>query len=99
LPLPQDKELQVYQRIQGEKPVAYVTFAERLGMEKGMEKGERTGLLRSLRAALKAKFGDAGEALLAQLPEQTPDARLEELVAHVALATTIDSLRSPFSQG
>ncbi len=98
LPLPQDKELQVYQRMQGEKPVTYITFAERLGMEKGIEKGARESSLRVLRASLKAKFGADGEALLAQLPEQTPLSRLEDLALQVSVATALDTLRPHFTQ-
>jgi hypothetical protein len=61
LPLPEDRERQVFQRVQGGKVVTYVTFAERQAM--------RQGSRRLLQAALKAKFGIEGEALMAQLPE------------------------------
>ncbi len=98
LPLPQDKEQQVFQHLQGDNPVTYITYAERVGLEKGIEQGERTALLRTLRTSLKAKFGEEGEALLAQLPEQAPLARLEELALLVAVATTLDALRPHFTQ-
>ncbi len=118
LPLPADREQQVFQRMQGVNPMSFITYAERRGMEKGIEKGreegmekgiekgreegkeegERTALLRTLRAGLKAKFGEEGEALLTQLPEQTSIARLDELSVHVIVATTIDSLRPLFGQ-
>jgi hypothetical protein len=73
--------------------MTYVTFAERYGREQG----EREALLRTLRGALKAKFGEEGETLLAQLPEDTPVARLEELALQVAVNTTLDALRPLFS--
>jgi hypothetical protein len=103
LPLPQEKEQQVFQRIQGESPVTFIAYAARVGLEKSLEKGiqqgERAAFLRTLRASLKAKFGEEGEALLAQLPEKTPLPRLEELTLQVALATALDSLRPHFSNG
>ncbi len=101
LPLPQDKEQFVFQKLQGDKTVSYISYAERVGLEKGMEKGiekgERAAFLRTLRASLKAKFGEEGEALLAQLPEETPLSRLEELALQAAVSTTLDSLRPHFS--
>jgi hypothetical protein len=51
-----------------------------------------------LRVVLKAKFGEEGEALLAQLPEQTPLPRLAELAPLVAVATSLDPLRPHFAQ-
>jgi hypothetical protein len=106
LPLPPEWEKQVFQKLHGEKAVTFITYAERVGMEKGMEKGLEKGReegsrdtsLRSLRAALKAKFGEEGESLLAQLPEQTPLARLEELVLLVAVNSTLDAVRPHFMQ-
>jgi hypothetical protein len=69
------------------------------GRAEGREQGERDALLRTLRAALKGKFGEEGEVLLAQLPEQTPLARLEELAVQVSVATVLDTLRPHFAQG
>jgi hypothetical protein len=90
--------VEVSQRVQGEKPVTYIMFAERQGIKKGIEQGGRETLLRLLRTSLKGKFGEEGEALLAQLTEQTPVARLEELALQVSLATTIDTVRPLFAQ-
>jgi hypothetical protein len=98
LPLPADIERQVFQRMQGVNSMTYITYAQRLGRDEGREEGLRTAFLLQLQASLKAKFGDEGEAILAQLPEQTPIARLQELALQVAVATTIDSLRPQFSQ-
>ena len=90
--------------------MTYITFAERYGIEQGIEKGleqgiekgreqgERDATLRILRSALKAKFGEEGEALLGLLPEQTPIVRLEELMLQVAVNTTLDVLRPQFSK-
>ncbi len=90
LPLPEDWERQVFQRVQGDKVVTYITFAERQAM--------RQGSRRLLQAALKAKFGTEGEALMAQLPEETPVDRLEILAAQVAVASAIDWLTPLFIQ-
>lgn len=95
LPLPEDMERQLFQQLKGDRPVTFISYAERVGMEKG----EQTALLRTLRAALKAKFGDEGEALLAQLPEQTPVARLEELIVVVAGVTAFSDLPPHFGKG
>jgi hypothetical protein len=95
LPLPPEKEQQVFQKLKGDHSVAFITFAERFGIEQG----ERAAVGRMLRAALKAKFGEDGEALLALLPEQVPVARLEELTVLVAVTAKIDDLRPHFTQG
>jgi hypothetical protein len=106
LPLPEDQERRVWQQVRAFRegdPMTFVTFVERnareQGMAQGIEQGERAALVRTLRASLKAKFGEEGEALLAQLPEQMPLPRLEELALQVAVATALDSLRPHFSNG
>jgi hypothetical protein len=102
LPLPEDREREIFQQLQGDRPMPFINYAERVGMEKGMEQGIERGshdaALRTLRALLKTKFGEEGEALLTQLPEQTPVARLEELTLQVGVATALDSLRPLFAQ-
>jgi hypothetical protein len=74
-----------------------LTFVERDAMQKGMEKGMEKEARGMLRLFLKGKFGEEGEALLAQLPEETPVARLEELAVLVAGTTTLDTLRPHFT--
>ncbi len=102
LPPEVDKEiwLQVA-RQDKEKNMPYVTFAERYGMEKGLEKGleqgrkegERLGLLKALRALLKLKFGEAGEALMPDLERQDDLATLRSVTDAVESAASPDDLR------
>ncbi len=118
LPLPRDKEQQVYQQLKGDHPMTFITYAEQVGIEKGIEKGIEQGIEKgiekgieqgiekgiekgareTLRAVLKGKFGQEGEALLAQLPEQVPVPRLEELAVLVAVTATVDDLRPHFTR-
>jgi hypothetical protein len=97
LPLTADQERRVREQVrqlrEGEA-MPFVSFIE----QEAREEGKREGLLRSLRALLKAKFGADGEALLAQLPEETLFPRLEELLIQVGMSTSLEVLRPHFIQ-
>ena len=66
----------------------YVSFAERQGIKKGARK--------ILEAAMEAKFGAEGKALVQRLYQSTDLARLEALARAAALAGSLDEARSHF---
>jgi hypothetical protein len=92
LDLPREMEQQLWQEIarsQEEKTMAFVTFAEQYGMEKG----QRLGLLKGLALALDLKFGEAGSALMPELEGQEKLATLDAVYAAVKSANSVEDLR------
>lgn len=74
----------------------FVTYAERVGLEKGIEKGLEQGRQAALQAlgfVLKTHFGDAGREFLAELhPQQSLDTSLAMLAA-IEAGSSLDDLR------
>lgn len=104
LDLPAELEKALWQelgRIDKEKHVPFVTFAERYGMEKGMEKGlekgerigERKGLLAGLETALELRFGAAGLELLPDLQRVDDVALLATILQTLKQATSLADVR------
>ncbi len=54
------------------------------------------GVRLAMRELLRLKFGAEGEALLAQLPQETEASRLLELNARVGVALSLDQVRPLF---
>jgi hypothetical protein len=100
LDLPRERDEQLWQEVahsKEEKRMAFVTFAERYGMEKGlekgMEKGQRVGLLKGLATVLELKFGESGKAFQLELERQEKVETLEAVLAAVKTANSVDELR------
>jgi hypothetical protein len=96
LPLPPDRERQVFQKLKGEHPMTYISFAERYGREQGIEQGEVQGARKTLEAIMTAKFGAEGTALVQRLGQTADLARLNELSCAAALAISLDDVRALF---
>jgi hypothetical protein len=75
-------------RQHAEKPMKYVSFAER--------QGELQEARKNLAAVMAAKFGAEGTALVQRLGETTTLARLEGLLCAAALARSLEDVRAQF---
>jgi hypothetical protein len=79
-----------------EKDVAFVTFAEKVGIEKGIEQGieqgRREGLRAAVRLGLELKFGAAGLALVPRAEAVEDLATLQAVCDAIKTAAGIDDV-------
>lgn len=90
LPLPPEAEKRVValaRSIEERTKMPFITFPERMGMEKGRE-----AVLQGITLALKFKFGPAGTEFAAELREAKWE-RLQAILAALETASSIDELR------
>jgi hypothetical protein len=86
-------------RLEKEKHVPFVTYAERYGMEKGLVKGRVEGLLAGLETALELKFGAPGLEPLPTLRQVDDPARLAGVLQALRQAASLDDLRKMLPGG
>jgi hypothetical protein len=83
-----------------EQQMTYITTAERIGREDGLIEGRtegmREGVLISLAALLRARFGAAGDELIPDLRQITDIEVLQRILARAATATTLDEVRAAY---
>ena len=98
--LPEALEAEYWQAVQayeGEQQMTYVTYAERVGVEKGIQlgrvEGEREGLLAAIELGLDLKFGADGLHLYPELAQVTDVATLHAIVAALKQPVTLEELR------
>lgn len=97
--LPADRNAVVWTELrQGREDVmAFMSYPEQIGHEKGLREGRIEGRIEGernlLRSVLKAKFGPEAETFNPQIEALTDSSRLNELAALAAVATTLDDLR------
>jgi len=98
--LPEALEAEYWQAVQayeGEQQMTYVTYAERVGVEKGIQlgrvEGEREGLLAAIELGLELKFGAAGLRLYPELAQVTDNDALHAIVAALKQPVSLEELR------
>ena len=90
--------------------MSYVTYAERVlarereealaeGLAEGRAEGRVEGLLIGLGIALRAKFGEAGGALVPELRQISDPTQLEEIAARLETAATVEEIRAVYAEG
>ncbi len=96
LPEPQEKlfwqEINEYQK---EKHMPFVTFAEKVGMEKGLEKGRLEGI----ETSLDVKFGKEGLKLLPEIRRVQDPKVLRAVLRAIRTASTPDEVRRIWTEG
>ena len=102
--LPEALEAEYWQAVQayeGEQQMTYVTYAERVGVEKGIQlgrvegrvEGEREGLRAAIELGLELKFGAAGLRLYPELAQVTDNDALHAIVAALKQPVSLEELR------
>jgi hypothetical protein len=102
LQLPPELEESVWRQVQvieEEQRMAYITYAERRGLEQGRTVGRAEGLRKGIALAAKIKFGAASEPLLPEIGEIADPDVLEAIVARLETATTIEEIRAIYESG
>jgi hypothetical protein len=97
LQLPPERERalgQKLERLDKEENMPFVNFIERHALEKGEVKGRLEGRLETLRAYLKAKFGDDALTWLPAAEKMRDEAQLTDLCASVFQADSAEKVRS-----
>lgn len=101
LALPEELEAQLWDEItrrEKEGKMTFVTYGERVGiqkgMEKGMEKGRQEGAADTIEAVLAARFGDEGRALMPAIRKVGEIDRLLQLTQQLVAAATLDEARA-----
>lgn len=82
--------------------MTYITYGERIGLERGRAEGRQEGQLEGLREAialgLDLKFGSAGVALLPEIAAITDIAVLRAIIARLKTAATLDDVRTVYAR-
>ena len=107
----EDQYWQAIEAYEGEKNMSYITYAERVGIEKGiqqgiqegiqqgMEQGVRQGLLAAIELGLELKFGDDGLRLYPEIAKISDNAILHIVVKKLRVATTLAEVRRMYAAG
>jgi hypothetical protein len=105
LPLPAQDEEGIWQRLvqsEKEKNVTFISYGERRGLEEGLKQGRETEREELggevLRSVLRAKFQEAGEALLVGRQWKLTRETLTALVASLTTAASLDDARRILEQ-
>jgi hypothetical protein len=94
LRLPKELEEQTWRgilAIEEERNVTYVTYGERIGLERGLRQGIVTGL--------NLRFGDDGRALIPAVEQTSDPAILQAILERVMTATSADEVRAVYAPG
>jgi hypothetical protein len=112
LQLPADLEVMVWEQLQAyeqEAHMPYLTYAERIGIEKGRSEGLNEGLVEGrkegltegrkegLTVALELKFGDAAQALVEEIRQINDLETIQRLMETIKTATTPDEVRRVYT--
>jgi hypothetical protein len=99
LKLPREDDRWVREVIEAdekEKNVPYITSFEQMAMEEGEIRGRAEGLRDGIALALRSKFGDAGQKLMAEVTQVHDIERLKRMMAAIMIATTLEDARQDF---
>ena len=98
--LPDALEARTWQQIQeleGDVPMAYMTYIEKQGYAKGKAEGKEEGKIEALHSsmtrALTRKFGDASNGVAAAIRQISDATILDDLNVEIAAATTLDTVQ------
>ena len=83
--------------------MAYMTYAERRGLEQGrtvgLAEGRAEGLRKGIVLAAKIKFGAASEPLMPEIGGIADPDVLEAIMARLETATTLEEVRASYEFG
>jgi hypothetical protein len=104
LRLPPELEERTWREIRAfeeAEKMTYVTYGERIGLERGRNEGRAEGLALGLQEAvafgLEVKFGAVGTTLLAEVRQVTDLDLLHAIMERMKTATTIDEVRAVYA--
>jgi predicted transposase YdaD len=92
---------QVVRAFEEERQMTYITSIEEIGIEKGRIEGRIegriAGLIEGIAVMLDLKFGDAAQSTIAEIQAITNLNTLEQLIAHIKSAQTLDEIRQIYT--
>jgi hypothetical protein len=88
------KETDVEKRVHGMTWPEFISFPERLGIEKGEKQGEIKGLVAGIEAVLEVRFGTDGVGLMPEVRKVEDPDRLKELLTAAKSKPALDDVRA-----
>ena len=79
--------------------MTFVTYGERIGLERGRTEGRAAGLLEGIEYMLELKFGETGTALLPEVRQIADPEILRAIMQRIKTATTIEEVRAVYASG
>jgi hypothetical protein len=79
--------------------MTYITYGERIGLERGRTEGRAEGLQEAVALGLELRFGAASTGFLAEIREITDLDQLHAIMERIKTATTIEDVRAIYAPG
>jgi hypothetical protein len=102
LRLPSELEERTWREIRAfeeAETMTYVTYGERIGLERGRTEGRAEGLLEGIEYILEFKFGEAGTAILPEMRQIADPEVLHAIIERIKTAATIEEVRAVYAPG